>query len=97
METADWKKKHKYLASCLSERRHFIPFATSEDGLLGVEAEVTLELIASRLEQKWQELYSCTCGYMKSRFSITLVWDTHNCIQGVRVPVSCIRVIHPQW
>ena len=55
-----------------------------------VEAEATLKRIASHLTQKWQEPYTRTIGYVKSRVGITLVRTTHHCIQGGRVPESCI-------
>ena len=52
LETANRENKRKYLNTCLNERRKFTPFITSVDGLIGVEAEATLELIASGLAQK---------------------------------------------
>ena len=46
LETADM---YKNLHDCINERRNFSPFVASVDGLLGVEVEVTLKRIASRL------------------------------------------------
>ena len=66
-----------YLEACLQQRRHFSPFVASVDGLLGVEAKATLKRLASHLDTKWKQLYSKTCGYVKSRIAITLVHATH--------------------
>ena len=63
-----------------------------------VEAEETLKLIASRLAQKWQEPYSRTFGYMKSRLAITILRATHRCIWGGGgVTAYRISVTQPQW
>ena len=68
-----------------------LPFFTLADGLLGVEAEVMLKRVISRLAQKWKELY------VKSRVAITLVRSTHHYTWGDRVPASCISVARSQW
>ena len=67
LETAERRKNKKYLHTCLNRCRHFSNFFASVDGLLVVEAEVTLKCISSRLATKWKESYSHTCGYMNSR------------------------------
>ena len=97
LETVDREKKKKYLNACLNKRLHFTPFVALVDGINGVEAEATLKCIASRLTQKWKDLYSRTCRYMKSIVAITLVWATHRCIRGSRVPASHISVTRSQW
>ena len=58
------------------------------EGLIGVEAEATLKLDASRFMQKWKDLYLRTCWYMKIRVAITLVTSIHRCIWGGKVLVS---------
>ena len=58
-------KKKMYLEACLQQHRNLSPFITSVDGLLGVEATAILKSIASRLESKWKQPYSKTCGYVK--------------------------------
>ena len=90
-------KKKIYLEACLQQRWHFSPVVASVDGLLGVEATATLKRIASCLATKWKHPYLKTCGYVKSRVSITLVRATHRCIRGSRVPVHRIIVQRPQW
>ena len=82
---------------CLQQRRHFSPFVTSVDGLLGLEATATLKRIASRFSSKWRQYYSKTCRYVKSRIAITLVRATHRCIRGSQVPAHKISVQRQQW
>ena len=43
LENADSKKKKNYLQAYLNERRHFMPFANSLVGLLGVKMEALLK------------------------------------------------------
>ena len=97
MEEAEKSKNKMYLELFLQKRRHFSPFVASVDGLVGVEATATLKRIASRLASKWRQSYSKTCEYVKSRIAITLVWSTHRCIRGSRVPAHKISVHIPQW
>ena len=86
-----------YLEACLQQYRQLSPFVASVDRLLGVEATATLKRIFSCLATKWRQPYSKTCGYVKSRVSITLVHATHCCLRGPRVPAHRIRVQRPQW
>ena len=86
-----------YLEAYLQQRRHFSPYLASVDGLLGVEATVTLKMLASRMATKWKQSYSKTCGYIKSRITITLVHATHRCIRGSLVLAHRISVKRPQW
>ena len=86
-----------YLEGCLQQRRHLSFFVDSVDVLLGVEERATLKRIASRLAQKWQQPYSITYGYVKSRIAITFVQATNRCIRGSMVPVYRISVQQPQW
>ena len=62
MDTAQQKKKIKYLNDCLNEHRRFTPLVALVDVHLGVEVEATLKHISIRLAQKWQEPYSHTFG-----------------------------------
>ena len=97
LHEAERGKKKMYLEACLQQRRNFSPFVASVDGLLGVGATATLKRLASRLDTKWKQSYSKTCGYVKSRIAITLMRDTHCCIQGSRVPAHRTSVQRPQW
>ena len=78
-------KKRMYLEACIQQHRHVSPFLASIDGLLDVEAAATIKRIPRRLITKCQQPYLRTCGYIKSRISITLVRSTHWCIGGSRV------------
>ena len=55
LHEADRTKKKMYLEACLQQRIHFYPFFASVNELLGVEAEATLKMIASRLATKWRK------------------------------------------
>ena len=96
LQEAERRKKRMYLDAYLNQCRHFSPFVTSVDGLLGVEATATLKRLASRLATNWKQLYSKTCGYIKSRIAITLVRATHRCIRGFWVPEHRTSVHRPQ-
>ena len=97
LQEAERGKEKMYLEDCLQQRRHFSPFVTLVDELLGVEATATLKRISSRLATKWRQPYSKTCGYVKSRVAITLVRATHRYLCGSRVPAHRISVQRPQW
>jgi hypothetical protein len=49
--TQDKEKKRKYFEPCLEQRRHFTPFVSSTDGLLGHEAATFAKRLA---QQNWQ-------------------------------------------
>ena len=67
------EKKRMYLEAYLQNFRHFSPFFALMDGLLGVEATANLKIISSRLATTWRQPYLRTCGYVKSRISITFL------------------------
>ena len=97
LQEAESEMKKIYMEACLQKHQHFSTFIASFDGLLGVEATAALKRIPSCLTKKWRQPYSRTCGYVKSRVSITLVRATHRCIRGSRVPAHKISVHHPQY
>ena len=69
----------------------------SVSGLPSMEVTATLKRLPSHLATQWRKPYYQTCGYVKSRFAITLMQSTHRCIQGSRVLVHNIRVHCLQW
>ena len=87
LKTYEKGNNKKYLDACLKNHRHFTPFVASVEILLGVEAEAMLKYIVRRLATKWNEPYSCTCRYVKIKFSITLIRAMHCYIRGGRVLV----------
>ena len=97
LETAECKKKKNYLKYCLNEHIYFTPFIALVDGLIGVDAEATLKLITICLSQKWKELHSRTCRYLKSRVEINIECATQCCIRGARVTESRISLNLPHW
>ena len=82
LHEAERAKKKMYLEYLPQQRQQFSFFVASIDGLLGVEATVTLKMISRRLKKKWLQTYLRTWRYVKSRVAITLVQATHRCIQG---------------
>ena len=76
------------MEACFQKRRHFSPFVSSVERLLGVEAMATLKSKTSRLATKWKQSYSKTRGYVKSRIAITLVRATHATGQRAAAPVG---------
>ena len=90
-------KRKMYMDTCLQKRRHLSPFFDSVDGLLDVKAEATLKRIASCIAKKGYQPYLRTCGYVKSRISITLLRDANSCIRGSRVPAHWISMQRLQW
>ena len=97
LQEADRGKKTMYLEACVQKSRHFSPFFSSVDGMLGMEATETLKRIASCLATKWRKPYLSTCRYVKSIIAITLVRATHRCIQGSRVPAHWSIVQRAHW
>ena len=57
LQVEERAKKKIYLEACLQQRQHFLPFITSVDGLLGVEAGSNLKRLAIRLTKKWRQPY----------------------------------------
>ena len=86
LQEAERAKKKMYLDAFLHQRQHLSTFATSVDGILGVEAAATLNRISIRLAKKCRQPYYRTFRYSKSRIVITLVQATHRYIRGSRVP-----------
>ena len=84
------EKKRKYLEPCLQQRRSFVPFVVSTDGMLGPEAQQVLRKIAQRLARKWRRPYSVVCSLVRTRVSIAIARATHMCIRGSRVPANQI-------
>ena len=97
LQTEEKGKKRKYLEASLWKIRQLSPFIVSVEILLGVEAESNLKRLGSHTVTKWEQPYSRTCGYVKSRMAITLVCSMHLCVQGYRVPVRNTSVQRPQW
>ena len=53
IESQEKQKKKKYLDGCLQQRRSFVPFVCSVDGLLGREARSLLKQLSLLLSDKW--------------------------------------------
>ena len=83
---AKQEKEKKNLQPCLERRRHFTPFVTTTDGLMGKEAQSLLTRLAARLAEKWRSPYSQVMAYIKGRVSIAILRGTSRRIRGSRTP-----------
>ncbi len=93
----EWAKKNQYLQPCLDQRRHFVPFIASADGILGEEAQAVLRQLASQLSKRWSRPYSAVRGYVNARLSLALVRASHLCLRGSRVPTSSMSTHRYRW
>jgi hypothetical protein len=82
------EKKKKYLRACLDQRRSFVPFVVSTDGLIGREAKNLFKQISLRLTAKWEQPYSVVRGFVNARINLAILRATNLCIRGSRVPAS---------
>jgi hypothetical protein len=82
------RKKNKALRRVYDQRRSFVPFVVSTDGLLGFEAKNLLKQIAKRLTAKWEQPHSGVRGFVNARINLAILQATNLCIRGSRVPAS---------
>ena len=90
-------EKEEVSGGLRTETPSLFPFIISVDGLLCVEVGDTLKRTSRCIEKNWQQPYYGTCGYVKSRVEIALVWSTNQCIRYSRVTSHQISVQHPHW
>ena len=86
LEKQEKEKKKKYLQPCLERRRHFTPFVTTTDGLMGKEAQKLVARLATRLAEKWRNPYSQVMAYLRGRLTIAILRGTSRRIRGTRTP-----------
>ena len=86
LEKQEKEKKKKYLQPCLERRRHFTPFVTTTDGLMGKEAQKLVARLAARLAEKWRNPYSQVMAYLRGRLTIAILRGTSRRIPGTRTP-----------
>ena len=98
LEAQERAKKNRYLQACLDQRRDFVPFVVSTDGLVARQAKATLQRLASLISEKWHRPYSVVCGYVQARISIAIVHATNRSLHGARVPARAMSNQHfPEW
>eukprot|EP00980_Cylindrotheca_fusiformis_P010882 scaffold2471_cov155-Cylindrotheca_fusiformis.AAC.4 len=90
------KKKKKYLKACLQQRRSFVPFVVSTDGLLGPEAQMFVKKLAADLSVRWDQPKSVVTNFIRARLGIAILRATHHCISGPRIPASKMSR-HIEW
>ena len=70
LERQDKEKKKKDCKPCENQRRDFIPFMVSTDGVFDFEA--FLERLAKFLAEEREKPYSTVRGFINTRMSIAL-------------------------
>ena len=88
LQSHEHSKNRKYKQSCIAQRRDFVPFIASCDGLIGPHAKKLLQRIAQELSKKWSQPFSSVTSYVYSRISLSLVRSTYMCLRGSRIPAS---------
>lgn len=90
------QKKTKYLQALLDQRRHFVPFVISCDGIFGKEASSFLQTLSGKLAGKWKRPYSVVRTYVNSRISIATARTNTLCIRGSRTPYN-MEMRRAEW
>ena len=90
-------KSHKYERSCAFQRRKFLPFIASTDGMLSPQAKQLLQQLSHVLSKKWSMPYSTVCHYVNSRVSLALVRSTFLCLRGSRIPLNAMSAPRYQY
>ena len=87
IKSQEAEKKKKYLRLCLEQRRIFVPFVVSVDGLIGKEGRSPLlKQLSLPLAEKWKKPQSVVAGIVLSRMIFAILWATNYCIWGSRTP-----------
>ena len=97
LERVAKQKKAKYLKACFDQRRTFVPFVVSVDGLISKEAQTQLQRLSAILAEKWERPYSVVCSYVRAQMSFAILRATHRCIRGSRIPAAQISTPLPLW
>ena len=86
LEWQDKEKKKKDCKPCENQRRYFIPYMVSTDGVFNFEA--FLERLAKFVAEEREKPYSTVRCFINARMSIALVRATNRCIWGSRTRAS---------
>ena len=97
LEGAENQKKKKYHNMCMANRKSFIPFVCSSDGVIGDEGQRILKIISKRLARKWKRSFSETCGFFRARMGIAINRTIHHCLRSSRVPMRRISSPWVHW
>lgn len=81
---AEMEKKNKYFPAC--DRRHasFTPLVTSVDGLMGVEFQALIRVLAERLREKWHRPYSHVINWLRVRIGCATLRASSMCLRRSR-------------
>ena len=90
------KQKFKsYGDACAQLRRDFVPLVFSADGLHGKHATAAVKRLAALLAKSWGTAYPVTCGYIRSRISLSLARSLTMCLRDPRDPTSTATAMTP--
>ena len=79
IKSQEAEKKKKYLRLCLEQRRIFVPFVVSVDGLIGKEGRSPLlKQLSLPLAEKWKKPQSVVAGIVLSRMIFAILRATTN-------------------
>ena len=87
---AEKRKIRKYGDACTQMRRDFVPLAFSADGMPGTLASAAVQRLAGFLARKWGTAYSVTCGFVRTKISLSLCRSLTMCLRDPRDPTSAI-------
>ena len=95
---ARWEKikKDKHGKHCHKQRKHFLLFALSVDGMLGREALVVLFQLSQFMEEKREEPLFQVRGWVKGHITIAVARSYSRMIRGDRLP-SPLQEREPDW
>ena len=95
---ARWEKikKYKHNKHCHNQRKHFLLFVLSVDGILGRKSLVILSQFSRVMEEKGKESLSQVRGWVKKRIAISMVSYYSQMICRVRLPRP-LREREPVW
>ena len=83
--SAENEKKKKYLDAVESRHASFTTFATTIDGVLALEANSVMKLLATKIALKWEKPLSEVTGWVRARLAFAVLRATNLCIRGSRV------------
>ena len=79
-----------------NQRKHFLPFVFSVDGMLGMEALFVLYQLSRFMAEKREELLLQVRGWLNGRIAIAVARSYSQIIHGARLP-SPLQEREPDW
>ena len=80
-------KKDKHGKHCQDQRKHFLSFVLSVDGMIGREVLVVLSQLIQAMADKRKEHPSQVRGWVNGRIAIAVASSYSRMIRGARLPI----------